>query len=76
MAKKRKKKGRKMSTTDDKPKNGNPFFGDEIIRVRKARFVDGQSVGSYLRDGGTKGQLRAAIKSGTVAIDPPKTATE
>ena len=57
----------------DKPKT-NGFFGDEIIKVRKARFVDGETIGAYLRGGGTKGQLRAGIKSGSIEIESPETA--
>ena len=62
----------KQKSKTDKPKTNSQFFGDEIIRVKKAKFVDGQSVGSYLRGGGTKGQLRAGIKSGAVEIVPPE----
>lgn len=78
MAKKHKKKGKKMSTTNEKPKTKTnlQFFGHEIIRVRKAKFVEGQSVGSYLEEGGTKGQLRAGIKSGAIELEAPETAEE
>lgn len=72
MSKKHKKKGKTMSTTDDKPKTNSQFFGHEIIRVKKARFVDGQTIGAYLKSGGSKGQLRAAIKSGSVEIEEPE----
>jgi len=73
MSKKHKKKGKKM--TNDKPetsKKNSQFFGHEIIKVRKARFIDGQTIGSYLKSGGTKGQLRAGIKSGSIEIEEPK----
>ena len=71
MAKKRKKKGKKMSTTNEKPKSNSQLFGHEIISVLKVRFVDGQTVGQYLKDGGTRGQLRAAVKSGAIEIVDP-----
>ena len=47
MAKKHKRKGKKM--TNDKPetsKKNSQYYGHEIIRVKKARFVDGQTIGS------------------------------
>ena len=73
MGKKHKRKGKKMTSNDSEiPKTNSQLFGHEIIRVKKARFVDGQSVGSYLKAGSTKGQLRAAIKSGSVEIEEPK----
>ena len=74
MSKKSKKqKGKKMTTSNDKPKSKtNSFFGDEIIRVRKAKFVDGETVGQFLRSGGTKATLRAGIKSGSIEIEAPK----
>lgn len=73
MAKKHgKKKGKKMST-NEKPKTKNSqFFGHEIIRVKKAKFVDGQTIGAYLKAGGTRGTLRAAVKSGSVEIEEPE----
>ena len=71
MARRKKKKGRKMNTNPDKPKT-NSFYGDEVISVLKMKFVDGQTVASYLRAGGSKGQLRAAIKSGAIKIELPK----
>ena len=73
MAKKHKRKGKKM--TNDKPetsKKNSQYYGHEIIRVKKARFVDGQTIGSYLKSGGTKGKLRAGIKSGAVEIEEPE----
>lgn len=74
MAKKSKPKGKQMSTTNDEPKTKSQFFGDEIIRVKKAKFVDGQTIGEFLRRGGTKGTIRAGIKSGAIEIEPPKAA--
>ena len=72
MAKKSKKKAKQMTSNNpDKPKT-NSFYGDEVISVLKMKFVDGQTVASYLRAGGSKGQLRAAIKSGAIKIELPK----
>ena len=68
----KKKKGRNMNTTNDKAKTNSQFFGDEVIRVRKAKFIDGQLVAAYLRNGGTKSHLRAGIKSGAIVVDPPE----
>ena len=75
MAKRRKKKGRNMTTNPDKPKSNSQYYGDEIIRVKKAKFVDGETTGQFLRRGGTKSTIRAGIKSGAIEIESPE-ATE
>ena len=64
-----------MNTNPDSPKTNSQFYGDEVILVKKAKFVNGETTGQFLRRGGTKSTIRAGIKSGAIEIESPE-ATE
>jgi len=69
---------RKKKTSIKKPVKNNPgmiIYDDMTIQVLSTLFEDGMTVGRYLRAGGKKSDIRAAVKVESISLSLPDDST-
>ena len=74
MAKRKKRKKQDKtgnSENSNKSSTDGKIYDDMSIQVLSANFEDGDTVGSYLRAGGKKSTIRAAVKAGSISLHLP-----